>query len=202
MKKLLIVVVLLTSFLGGRASGEDVIFIGGLGSLAYEAREFGEAVGANITIPLPGNVVQQLFVGYPADKIYEQLQACGLTKRHPIVIAHSWGGRVICRIMADHPEFTPEKVIFVGSPLGNLPGSPPPWLFGEVVCRSDVPIYVMTSTGDKTVSISSATALPDASEAIVLEGVEHTGYFTDARGSAKIKAWVNAPIVPIFLSSR
>lgn len=196
-KHFVIVLLFIASLFGGNAFGQDVVFVGGFGSPAYEVREFGEAVGANITIPLPGNALQVLFTGYPADKVYAQVK----NLVHPVIIAHSWGGRVICRMLADHPEFAPAKVIFVGSPLGELPGAPPEWLFGEVVYRADIPFYVMASKGDETVPISRAAVVPDARETVVLENVGHTKYFSDANASAKIRSWVYDPGL-LLLSAR
>lgn len=190
MKRLAAVVLCIISFLGGDVFGQEVVFIGGIGSSAYETREFGEAVGANITLPLSGNLFQQLFTGYSADRLYEQLIALGFDTNHLVIIAHSLGGRILCRMLAEHPDFTPAKAILVGSPLGELPGNPPSWLFDKVVYRSDFPTYIMSSNGDETIPVSSATAFPYARETVVLDNVKHTIYFSDGEASAKIRSWV------------
>lgn len=197
-----VVSLLLLLFIGNQAFGQEVVFISGWDSNAYQTKELGSSVGATVTIPLPGNAVQKLLVGYPAECIYAQLQARGLDKQHPVVIAHSWGGRVLCRILADHPEFVPAKVIFVGSPLGEIPGSPPSWLFANVIYRADIPSYVMTSNADETIPVSSATAFPGAKEIAILEGVGHTEYFADTKASAKIRSWVSDPERLALLSVR
>lgn len=202
MKKQFIGVLLfVASFFGGNAFGQDVVFVGGVDSSAYETREFGEAVGANVTIPLSGNLFQKLFTGYSAERLYEQFVARGFITHPPVIIAHSLGGRILCRMLAEHPEFVPAKVIFVGSPLGELPGSPPSWLFAKVSHRSDIPTYVMGSRGDETIGVSSATAFPYTKETVVLESVGHTGYFSDANASARIRAWVGLK-ESVLLSAR
>ncbi len=196
MKRLLIAVLLLASFLG-EACGQDVVFVGGWKTTAYEKKEFGIAVGANITIPLPDSTFRLLLVGYSADHVYEQLKARGLDKQHPVIIAYSWGGMAVRRMLADHPEVKPDRLILVGSPVRGWMGCP---IF-NIDDRDDIPTYVIAGADDKTVTAENALSLPSylVKDKMVVNGVGHVEYFANANVSAKIREWANAPT---FLSAR
>ena len=202
MKRLLIIVVLLlTSFFEGQAlAANDVVFVGGWKATVYETKEFGIAVGANITIPLPDSIFKLLLVGYSADHVYEQFKARGLEKKHPVIIAYSWGGMAVRRMLAEHPEIEPEKLILVASPVRGWAGCP---IF-DIEDRDDVPTYVVAGIDDKTVSADNALYLPAdlVSDSLVVKGVGHEEYFANKRVVETVTAWAKAPALPIVLSAR
>ncbi len=196
------VVLFISLFAGNMANGQDVVLVGGWGASAQEVRAAGEAIGANITIPLPSSFFEKLFVGFAADDVWAQLQKRGLDKQHPVLIGHSWGGVTLRRMLAQHPEFHPEKLILIASPVGGFPYVPqPPWLSNETA-RPDIPTYAMTSTADETVPASSAIALPiDSTHVAILHGSHHTTYFSDPDANHQIREWI-AGTTAILVASR
>lgn len=70
-------------------------------------------------------------LGEHADRLYEFAQQSDATTRH--LVGHSLGGLVILKMLSRHPEFSPGRVVFLGSPIQgsraarkmqNIPGAP------------------------------------------------------------------------------
>lgn len=194
-----IIFALVAVFFAGNVFAQDVVFVGGWKSPAWQVKEFGEAIGANITIPLPDNFIKLLMVDNSVDHVWEQIQARGLDKQQPVLVAHSFGGVVLRKLLARHPEFKPVKLIIVGSPVGGFPLAPSALFSAKH--RSDISTYAMASTDDETVSVSSALALPvDEVTVAVVNGPRHTAYFADPKANEVIRSWIAG--MPALVASR